>query len=387
MLLTLQWLLILLTSSAIFFYLWSAYCTWQFFHSTSVPPSPSTDSLPLAPAVLLVPVCGIEANAHKIWQALCEQDYPEYEVLFGVRDPADPAIPILQDLEATFPGRAKFVLCPEIRGVNLKINTLMQLLEMTRHELVVFVDSDVQVGPDYLKTVTAPLANPQTGLVTCAYICKYAKTLGAALASLGRAIDFIPSVLVARRMDDGLQFAMGATIATRRSVLNALPDYPTLVNRIGDDYHIGNMVARAGYRVELSEYVVEIDISTETVQQTYARELRWSRTIRCNRGPQYLGLGLVYGSVYSLLLVFAAGLAPWAITLCLLTYIARSLQVVVALECLQCQPLAPWVWSVPLRDGMSWLIWFLGVTGNQVSWRGRSLKVSPGGFIQENNPH
>jgi ceramide glucosyltransferase len=384
MLFALNMFLLLLVGSAIFFYLWSALCTWEFFKSSAQPAIAATTA---EPASILVPVCGVEEDAQRTWQALCEQDYGNYEVLFGVKDVQDPAIPILKALEAQFPGRARYVPCPETRGVNFKVSNLMQLREVAQHDLVVFADSDIQVSPHYLKTVLAPLVNtaiqPPISLVTCAYVSRHPQTLGAALASLGRCVDFIPSVLVARRMDGGLGFALGATVATRQSVLNQLPDYATLANRIGDDYHIGNMTARAGYRVELSEYVVDINISTEALKQTYARELRWSRTIRNNRGPQYLGLGVVYGTVYSLLLFAASGFQAWAGWVCLATYLIRLFQVGVALARLNCWSLTPWLWALPLRDGMSFLIWLLGVTGNTVRWRGRSLRVSPGGFIQE----
>jgi ceramide glucosyltransferase len=390
MLLALQLLLLLLVSSALFFYLWSTLCTWEFFRGNlfANPSQPaSRPPLPTPPASILVPVCGVEEDAQQTWQALCEQDYGDYEVLFGVKDPHDPAIPILKALESQFPGRARYVPCPETRGVNFKVSNLMQLREVAQHELIVFADSDIQVGADYLKTVLAPLVNPQhqppISLVTCAYVSRHPQTLGAALASLGRCVDFIPSVLVARRMDGGLGFALGATVATRQSVLNQLPDLHTLANRIGDDYHIGNMTARAGYRVELSEYVVEINLGNETLKQVYARELRWSRTIRNNRGSQYLGLGVVYGTIYSLLLVLISGAQPWAVGLCVATYLVRLWQVWVALTSLHCRSLLPWLWALPLRDSMSFVIWFLGVTGNKVRWRGRSLRVSPGGFIQE----
>jgi ceramide glucosyltransferase len=392
--LALELLLLPFVGTALFFYLWSAFCTWDFFKGKSFKgkvfrgTSPALPTkTPQPPASILVPVCGVEEDARRTWQALCEQDYGDYEVLFGVKDPQDPAIPILKALEEQFPGRARYVPCPETRGVNFKVSNLMQLREVAQHDLIVFADSDIQVGSDYLETVLAPLVNPghqpPISLVTCAYVSRHPQTLGAVLASLGRCVDFIPSVLVARRMDGGLGFALGATVATRQSVLNQIPDLPTLANRIGDDYHIGNMTARAGFRVELSEYVVEINITTESLEQVYARELRWSRTIRNNRGPQYLGLGVVYGTIYSLLLLVASGFQPWAFWLCLVTYAVRGLQVVVALNSLNCQSLLPWFWTLPLRDSMSFLTWFQGVTGNKVRWRGRILRVSPGGFIQE----
>jgi ceramide glucosyltransferase len=382
--LALQGLLVLAICASSFFYLWCAVATWRFFNTPRPNRSSLTELSPLAePASLLIPVCGLEADARQNWLALCQQHPDHYQVLFGVMSPQDSAIPLLEEIVALFPERARLILCPQVRGVNYKVSNLMQLLEQAEHDLVVFADSDIQVGPDYLQRITAPLADPEMGLVTCAYVSRHPQTLGAALAAFGRCVDFIPSVLVARQLDRGLRFAMGATIATRQSVLAKLPEFATLVNRAGDDYHIGRMVSEAGYRVELSDYVVEIDITTETLQQVFRRELRWSRSIRCNRGGQYYGLATAYGTIYCLLLLPLSGFAPWAIAVTFVCCLLRGIQALIAIYCLDCFQLLAWSWALPLRDGFNFYLWVLGVTGNRIYWRGRWLEISAGGFIQE----
>ena len=130
--------------------------------------------------------------------------------------------------------------------------------------------------------------------------------------SLGRASEFVPSVLVAHFLDDGVRFALGPTIATRKAVLSEMGGLETVVNRIGSDYHIGHRAAALGYRVEPSHYVLNNDCSQETIADVFRRELRWSRTIRWNRGLQYYGLGITYGMVYALLLLAASGGQLWA---------------------------------------------------------------------------
>uniref|UniRef100_B8HPA5 Glycosyl transferase family 2 n=1 Tax=Cyanothece sp. (strain PCC 7425 / ATCC 29141) TaxID=395961 RepID=B8HPA5_CYAP4 len=380
MLLTALQIALLLTSlTALLYYLWCSLCTYRFFARPSLPLPEHPQ-----PVSVLVPVCGLEDNAEANWSALCQQDYgADYEVLFGVRETTDAAVPILKQLVSQFPGRARLMFCEEIRGINYKTSSTSQLLEACRYDWVVFADSDVRVLPHYLATVTAPLADPQVGVVTCAYVSRTPRDLGAAIASLGRCIDFIPSVLVARQLYGGLRFALGATIASRKSLLNSLPEFKTLVNRAGDDYHVGRIVATAGYQVELSQYLVDIDIIHEPLRQTFQRELRWSRVIFRNRGNQYYGLVFTYGTFYSLLLMLVTAAHPWAIALFLLTLTVRLLQVLISLGSLNCWGLLPWLWTLPLREGMSVLIWLLGVSGKQIRWRGRQLEVKPGGFISE----
>lgn len=378
LLFSVQGLLLLAIVAACFFYFWCTVCTWRFFNTVPSSAPPLSE-----PVSLLIPVCGLEEGARENWLALCQQTADNYQVLFGVMSPQDSAIPLLEEIVALFPDRARLVWCPEVRGVNYKVSNLMQLLEQADHDLVVLADSDIQVGPDYLQTISAPLADPTLGLITCAYVSRNPQTLGAALAAFGRCVDFIPSVLVARQLDQGLRFAMGATVATRQSVLATLPEFSTLVNRAGDDYHIGRMVAEAGYRVDLSEYVVDIDIRSETVQQVYRRELRWSRSIRCNRGRQYYGLAIAYGTIYSLLLLPLSGFATWAIAVALLSFLLRGIQAGVAIFCLRCFRLLGWAWVLPLRDGLNFYLWLLGVTGNRIYWRGRWLQIAAGGFIKE----
>jgi ceramide glucosyltransferase len=379
MIITLQVVLLFLISVSLVFYLWSALCTVRFFAPVKGQLGNTVDQA----ASLLVPVCGLDEGAYENWAALCEQNYEHYEVLFGVMNPMDPAVPVLKELVTNFPERARFLLCLPVRGINYQFSNLMHLLEAAQHEVVIFVDSDMLVSPDYLRTVIAPLMNPEVGVVTCGYLGHTPKSLGAALASLGRCIDFIPSVLVARSLDGGLRFAFGATIATRKSVLAKIGGLQSVVNRVGADYQIGKMATDAGYRVELSEYILENDAGRETLRQVFNRELRWAKSIRCNRGLQYYGIGFTYGIIYCIPLLLVSGNHPWVIIVCLTTLFARVIQALVAINRLGCPNLFWWLWALPIRDLMSFGIWVRGMLGRGIYWRGRQLLIGPGGVLQE----
>ncbi len=407
MLLGLELLLILLIAGGIAFYLACAFFTYQFFSEKrrkeigdksqkagslliansksdlqsplSSPLSPHPSLLP--PVSILVPVCGLDAGAWENWSSLCTQNYPNYQVLFGVVDPDDPAVPVIKRLEATYPDKVRLFTGLEPRGINHKDSSLSYLLEETDHDILIFVDSDIRVHADYIQTVTAPLQDEKVGMVTCAYIGYNPQSLGAAIASFGRCFDFIPSLLIARAIDGGLKCAVGTTIATRRDALNI---YGGLhLNRIGSDYNLGKRAAQAGYIVALSPYVLESDTGTESVAEVFRRELRWARTIRFNRGAQYYLMIFCYGIVFCVPLLLISEFANWAIALSSVTLIIRYLQVLVAIGSMNAPRLISWLWALPFRDGLSFAIWLVGAYGQKVYWRGRQLRVYEDGLITQ----
>ncbi len=374
----LETILLIVIAGSILFYIACAVSTWHFFRQPR-----ALSSLVGEPVSILIPVCGLDAGAWENWTSFCQQEYCDYEVLFGVVDPEDLAVPMLQQIASTFGDRVRLFIGLPPRGINLKDSTLTYLLEAARFDTIIFADSDIRVKPDYIRTVTAPLAQEQTGVVTCVYLGYHPRSLGAALASLGRCFDFIPSLLLGQLLDGGLRYAVGVTIATRRLTLK---DYGGLhLNRIGSDYNLGKRAARAGYRVELCQEVLESDTGHEGLLQLLRRELRWARTIRFNRGFQYYTMIFCYGTVYCLPLLWVSGAASWAIALTVVTLAARCLQTLVCVASMHCPGLLPWFWTLPLRDSLSFVIWVLGAFGSQVYWRGRRLQIIEDGILKECN--
>ncbi|MCX7594698.1 MAG: glycosyltransferase [Fischerella sp.] len=331
------------------------------------------------PVSVLLSVSGIDEGAWENWSSLCTQNYRTYEVLFGVTDPEDPAISLLKNLAATFPNQVRLFVGLEPRGVNYKDSNLSYLLAKSQYEVIIFADGDIRVSPDYIRIVTAPLSDAKVGIVTCAYVGHDPQYLSAAIASLGRCVDFIPSLLIARIVDGGLRLAIGVTIATRKSTL---ADFGGLhFNRIGSDYNLGKRAAMAGYEVKLLPYVLEWDTGQESLKQIFMRELRWARTIRYNRGAQYYSMVFCYGTVYSIPLLLLSGFAGWAIALSLTTFAIRYAQVLVSIFSINCPKLLRWLWVIPLRDLLSFIVWLVGAFGQRVYWRGRYLRVEGDGII------
>ncbi|KYC41430.1 glycosyl transferase [Scytonema hofmannii PCC 7110] len=369
---------VILIGGSIIFYLACALCTYQFF-SSDASSQEKTAIAKHTPVSILVSIRGLDEGAWENWTSLCTQNYPTYEVLFGVTDNNDPAIPMLEKLAATFPNRVKLFVGLEPRGVNLKDSNLSYLLEQSQHELIIFADGDIRVTQDYIQTVTTPLITGKASVITCAYIGYKPQFLGAALASLGRCADFIPSLLIARIIDGSLQLAVGVTIATHKATLASFGGLQ--LNRIGSDYNLGKRAALAGYQVELSHYILDWDTGNESIKQLYDRELRWARTIRFNRGFVYYSMAFCYGTVYCIPLLLLSHFSGWAIALGLTTLLIRYLQVMVSIFSMKCPKLLRWLWVILLRDVLSFIIWVIGGFGQRVYWRGRELRIEGDGLI------
>src|SRR5579863_5336701 len=265
------------------------------------------------PVSILKPLRGTDPEMYESFRSHCLQDYPEYEIIFGVSDANDPAIPLVERLKVEFPQHAiRLTVCQEDLGANTKVSNLTQMVREARHEYLVVNDSDIRVAPDYLQRVLAPLTDSKVGLVTCLYRGIANSTLGSSLESLGISTDFCPGVLVAQTVEGGIRFGLGSTLAFRRRDLAAIGGFESLADYLADDYQLGSRVAALGLKVQLSTVVVETFLPRYTFGGFLNHQLRWARTVRDSRRLGYFGLGLTFGLPWALLaLIFARG-AGWA---------------------------------------------------------------------------
>ena len=114
------------------------------------------------PVTIFKPARGADAEAYENFASFLRQDYPEYQVIFGLREESDPAAPIIRRLIADFPERdVELVISSEEFGHNAKVSNLQNMYAKAKHDLLLIADSDIRVGPDYLRRVVAPL-HPQS---------------------------------------------------------------------------------------------------------------------------------------------------------------------------------------------------------------------------------
>ncbi len=327
------------------------------------------------------PVKGWEPGARECLESFLTQRYRPYEVLFGVADPEDPALPHLRELAATHPG-VTVVVCPEDRGRNPKVSILQQLAPLARYDLMVIADADVRVGADFLAVAAAALARPGMGLVSCPYRACEPRTLGAALESLTIAGDFIPSVTVARCLQ-GVDFALGAAMAFTRRAYEAMGGFAPLADHLADDYQLGHRIRRAGFQVDLLPYVVETGAPAMGLKDYVLHQLRWSRTYRVCRPKGYLAYGVTHIMMFALGAWWLSGWAGWGALLVAATLMLRlGLSWDALRRCLRGRlPGHAWL-LVPVKDLLAVGFWFLSFLGNTVTWRGRRFRLMPDGRLE-----
>jgi len=367
--------------SSLGFYLLSGCGIASFLlHRRDKSASNESRNLPLPPVSILKPLKGLDPQMWEAFCSHCEQDYPEFELIFGVSDPNDPAIALVLRLQEKYPRRKiDLLVCPRDLGNNRKLGTLAQMLPSARHEVLLLNDSDIRVPPDYLRRVIAPLAESMVGLVTCLYRGIPRPTVGSRLEALGISTDFVPGVLSARLIEGGLHFGLGSTLAFRRSDLQAIGGFEAFVDYLADDYEIGNRIARLGKQIELSEVEVETFLPDYSFREYVDHQLRWARSVRAARSWGYAGLILTFGLPWATLALLAGREALWAWWLFVVTVAARtSVGLTAAVAGLDdTQPLRD-LFLLPLRDLIAPVIWAAGLVGNRIFWRGDEFYLNNG---------
>ena len=333
------------------------------------------DPLPeseLPPVSILKPLKGVDPGMWESFCTHCEQEYPQYQLIFGVSDPSDPAIEIVRKLKAKYPHLPiELIMCDRVLGTNIKVSNLVQMLPAARYELLLVNDSDVRVPSDYLRKVIAPLADPAVGLVTCLYRGVAGPSVWSRLEALGISTDFVPGVLSARFLEKGLHFGLGSTLAFRRRDLEAIGGFEPLLDYLADDYELGRRIAATGKRIELSAATVTTFLPAYTLRQFFRHQLRWSRTIRDARRWGYAGLLFTFGLPWALLTLLAARGAAWAWALFGLTFAVRlGVGLVAAVGVLHDRQVLRSVFLLPLRDLIAPFVWGAGFMGNRIHWRG-----------------
>jgi ceramide glucosyltransferase len=339
--------------------------------------SPTRD---LPPISILKPLKGTDPEIYESFRSHCLQDYPEYEIIFGVNDPNDPSVESVQALQREFPDhRIQLVVSERTLGANVKVSNLAQMLTQARYDHLIVNDSDIRVAPDYLRRVTAPLTDSQVGMVTSLYRGVAGSTLGSRLEALGISTDFCASVLAARQLEGGIRFGLGSTLAFRRTELERIGGFTSFVDYLADDYELGRRIAGLGLTVKLSDVVVETYLPSYRLREFFAHQLRWARGVRDARAGGYLGLIFTFGFLWALLALTVSRGMFWAWTLLAFALLLRfAVALVVGRGVLQDRRTMKDAWLIPLRDLLAVVVWIASLGGHTVTWRGDRFHLKDG---------
>jgi ceramide glucosyltransferase len=332
----------------------------------------------MPPVTVFKPLCGAETETYDCLRSFCDQEYPAFQVIFGVADASDPVVTVAERLQREFPHRdLQLVIDRRQHGSSRKVSNLMNMMAVAKHEFFVISDSDIRVGRDYLARIVAPLQNPDVGIVTCAYRGVPRAGVWSLLGSQFINEWFMPSVRVAA-LCGSRAFAFGVTIALRRRALARIGGFMAIANQLADDYRLGELTRRIGLRTVLSDVVVDTCVVERSFGELVRHELRWLRTIRAVRPVGYCLSVVTFGVPVAALGALLAGCTPAALAMLAMTAAAR-----IALHLKSRNRgafLAPLV-ILPLRDSLSLALWTWSFVTRRVHWRNDYFRVNRDGSV------
>jgi ceramide glucosyltransferase len=378
----LYWILLVLAIAPLVYYFLSLYCVIAYFRELQNRP-PLEGSL-TPPASILKPVRGVDHEAYENFASFCRLDYPEYEIVFAVASPDDPAVLVIERLRKDFPHCAIRLVRDVARlGTNGKVNSLCRLVQEAKYEFLVMSDSDVRVDADYLRVAAEPFADSRVGAATAFYRCITGGGIAADLDALGMCADSAPGALVARWLEGKMKFAYGWTMATTKKHLAEIGGWEAMASRYPEDFELGNRMAQSGYRVALMRKPVDMVLPQESLQELLKHELRWSISLRNMRPAGYRSMALTHGLPWAVLVGIIVARAGWlpAISITYFgTYLALRLGVAwcTGVWGLRDGQVLGKLWLVPLRDAISFGVWVGGFLCNTITWRGLSYRMKNG---------
>ncbi|HEY6328309.1 MAG TPA: glycosyltransferase [Blastocatellia bacterium] len=372
-----EYAILVVAVSPFIYYLLAIFSSWRFFKQAKDQKPIRTNYTP--PVSNLKPVRGLDPDAYENFASFCRQDYPEYEILFCVGDLDDPVVPVVEKLIRDFPDRRIRVLVGSGSDApNDKVAKLARLVQEAQYEVLVISDSDTRVQPDYIRTVVAPLADPEVGATTCLYASTGDRTAVQKLQSVGMLSDFFPGILVARQLD-GVKFTLGPTIATTRTRLAEFGGYHAIDDRPGDDLLVGRLIAQRGYEVKLLPYLVSAVPDYDSLKALFQKRLRWIVVMRHMRPLGHLGLLFTQGLPWSIAAIAVhPSLATAGAYLGIYIVLRMLMTWVVAVRGLKQGTLWARLPFIVTWDAMAFTIWVVSFLRRSIRWRNAKYYIRKG---------
>lgn len=348
----------------------------------------ATDATPAAslpPVTIFKPVHGAEEQLAANLESFFQQQYPDYEVVFGVRDMENPAARIAEEVRSRYPWiPSRIVLSGRPLWPNAKVFSLEKMIAASDRSYFIISDSDVRVSPQFLRNTIPPLLDPKVGLITCMYRGIPASDFWSWLEALGLSIEMSSGVMVADMME-GMRFALGPAMAARRDAIDAIGGIAAVADYYSDDFELGNRIWATGYEVILSHHIVNNVLTSRSPWRTLGDQLRWMKSTRYSRPAGHAGTGLTYAMPFGILgLIAATALGNWQLGagLFALAAVNRMIQSIAVGWSVARDPRAIGLcWLYPLRDLVGFVAWALSYVSRDFYWRGEMYRFGKGGRI------
>lgn len=338
-----------------------------------------------APVTILKPLHLGEPGLSDNLESFFAQDYPgKVQILFGVHDAADPALAVVQALQARYPQVDTAIVADNaLYGANAKVSNLINMFPAASHDILVLSDSDIAVSRDWLRKVTGALDQPGVGLVTCLYTGEVADSqtqLWARLSAMGTSYDFLPNVVMGTTL--GLaEPCMGSTIALTRTVLDEIGGFAAFADYLADDYEIGQAVRAKGYAMAIPALGVGHTATERSARELCRHELRWTRTIRMVNPLGHLGSGITFAVPLALMAAVLLHFSLGSLIVLTLALGAR-LFLKYRIDGIFGTYAGP-AWLLPARDLLSFGVFVTSLFGETVHWKGSRFSIEPTGVLSQ----
>lgn len=334
------------------------------------------------PVTVLKPVHGLEKNQRENLRSCCLQDYPEFQVVFSVQDKEDAAIPLLKELQQEFGAEQVTVAIENFRtGSNGKINNMIGGLRHARHDVLVISDSDVFLKPDYLKTIVAPLSDPDVGYSCTLYKAAGAETWFEKMELLTLNADFMANVLFAH-ISGASKFCLGASAALHRSTLEQIGGLDSLADYLVEDYEMGRRIWMLGKKVAVVPYFVDTIVDLKSPSQWWDHQVYWDQNTRAARPMAFFATALVRSVPFAVLYAIARMGDATGLWIVAGAFALRLMSAAIILR-----------WGLRDREGLrslgllifrdisSLATWLLAFTKRTTIWRGTSFVLTRDGRL------
>ena len=332
---------------------------------------------------IIVPVKGLDDGSSLNFQSLCQQIYPQpYEVIFALETEDDPATPAIQELIQQYPEQAIKLIFSEPLGLTAigKIKNLIAGYRASQHEVIVLIDSDVHIKPDFLSQSVGFVKPEETGAAFAVPVCEGSEDWVAALHNIAvntSALNYAAAAYQKRNNS-----VVGSIIVTRRDVLEAIGGLDAITDRVvGIDVSLGQAIHQANYQIQLLGQPARIYHVHDTFPKFWWQIHRWLVTIRhyFPRFPWvmiFLALPLWWSLLFLGLALLQKEYIRFGLTLIGLILLADVLSIVVInLRLVKDKKIWPFLWVALLSEVISLPIFIHSLFSNKVLWRGRWLSV------------
>lgn len=328
---------------------------------------------------VLKPLAGLEAGLERNLRSFFEQRYPKFELLFAVRDPFDPAIDLVKQLQGEHPQvTSRLIVTGEPPYPNAKVFSLSHMTHAAGYDVLITSDSDIRVPADFLARIAREAVQNRYDLATCPYRAVPGSHIWSLLEALGINTEFWGNTFVAKLVE-GVRFTVGPTVVARRKIFDAIP-WDSLSCYLAEDFVLGQRAAESGFRVDLSQVVVEHHLGDDSLKQNFSHRLRWARSTRRSRPWGYIGQ--IFTNPLPLAIAFIA-IAPQFWFVLVVTALFRALTAYATAGWVLHDPLCRrWWFLIPVQDVLSFVFWWAGFSGNQISWRGRKYRLRADGTFE-----